>query len=141
MADAFEEREFKIPVLCAGNECVRCSYKLKEGLEQVKGVHDARLDAAAATLTLAYDTNTISFEALERKARELGCAIAEQFGHQTLTLTGLDCADCAIKLEKAVGRLPGVVWVGANFAASKLSVEYEADKLGLEKIVKTINNL
>ena len=141
MPDSLEEREFKIPVLCAGNECIRCSYKLKEGLEQVKGVADARLDPASATLTLTYDTNTVSFEALENKARALGCAIAEQFGHSTFTLTGLDCADCALKLEKAIGRLSGVVWVGANFAGSKLSVEYEADKVKPEAVVKIINNL
>jgi len=141
MAETLEERKFKIPVLCAGTECVRCSHKLKEGLEQVKGVRDARLDGPAATLTLVFDPVIVSFDSLERKARELGCAIAEQFGHRTLTLTGLDCADCAIKLEKAVGRLPGIVWVGANFAGSKLSVEYEADKIEIKQVVRTINNL
>lgn len=141
MADTFEERDFKIPAVCAGNDCARCNIKLKDGLEQVKGVQDARLDGATSTLTLAFDPNVVSFDSLERKARELGCALAEQFGHETLTLTGLDCADCAIKLEKAVGRLPGVVWVGANFAGSKLSVEYEADKVELKQVVQIINNL
>ncbi len=141
MADYYEEREFKIPVLCAGNDCVRCSFKLKEGLEQVKGVEEARLDAEAAKLILTFDPNIVSFESLEHKARDLGCALAEQFGHETLTLTGLDCADCALKLEKAVGRLPGVVWVGANFAGSKLSVEFEAAKVDLGQIIRVINNL
>src|SRR3970282_1802391 len=105
-----------------------------------KGVQNARLDSGGK-LTLAFDPNVVSVESLDHKARELGCALAEQFGHETLTLTGLDCADCALKLEKAVGRLPGVVWVGANFAASKLSVEYEAEKVGVKQIVQTINNL
>ena len=139
--ERLEEREFKIPVLCEGNECVRCSRKLKDGLEGVKGVAEARLDPVGSVLTLSYDANIVSFEALEKRAKALGCALSEQFGHETYTLTGLDCADCAVKLEAAVGRLPGMVWASANFAAAKLSVEYEADKLDPSRIIKTVKNL
>ena len=141
MAERLEEREFKIPVLCEGTECVRCSHKLKEGLEELKGVAAARLDPDASTLTLGYDPNIVSFESLEQKARALGCALSQQFGHSTLTLTGLDCADCALKLEAAVRRQPGVVWVSANFATSKMSVEYEADKIDEPGLIKTISKL
>ncbi len=139
--ERLEEREFKIPVLCEGNECVRCSRKLKDGLEEVKGVAEASLDPVGSVLTLSYDANIVSFEALEKRAKALGCALSEQFGHETYTLTGLDCADCAIKLEGAVARLPGMVWVSANFAAAKLSVEYEADKLDPSRVIKTVENL
>lgn len=141
MTEKLETREFKIPVLCEGNECIRCSYKLKGGLEEVKGVAEAKLDPVGSVLTLEYDPNIVSFESLERRARTLGCALAEQFGHQTYTLTGLDCADCAIKLESAIGRLPGMVWVSANFATAKLSIEYEADKLDPARAIKTVENL
>lgn len=135
-----ETRQFKIPVLCTGNECVRCSHKFKEELLLIKGVEEADLDWKTATLTLSYDPNLVSFEALEKKATELGCAIAEKFGHDTFSLTGLDCADCALKLESAVGKLPGVAWVSANFATAKLNVEYEADKLTPDEVIKTIEN-
>lgn len=141
MADDLEQRKLKVAALCAGNECARCSHKLKEGLKQVQGVRDASLDSTAGTVTLLFDPDHISFDLLERKARELGCALAQQFSHRTLTLTGLDCADCAIKLEKSISKMPGVVWVGANFAGSKLSVEYEADKIKIDKVIETINNL
>ncbi len=141
MSRGIEERVFEIPLLCDGNDCARCNLKLKDGLELVKGVDDAHLDAAASTVTLRYDPNIVSFEALGKKARSLGCTLAEQFGHKTLTLTGLDCADCALKLEKAVQRLPGVAWAAANFAASKLSVEYEANKVGLDQVTNVIKKL
>ncbi len=139
--EMLEERDFKIPVLCEGNECVRCSQKLKTGLEEVKGVAQAHLDPVGSILTLSYDANIVSFESLERRAKALGCALAEQFGHETYTLTGLDCADCAIKLEGAVRRLPGMVWTSANFATAKLSIEYEADKLDPARVIKTVENL
>lgn len=101
----------------------------------------ARLDPVGSVLTLAYDPNIVSFESLEKRARAFGCALAEQFGHETYTLTGLDCADCAVKLEAAIGRMTGMVWVSANFATAKLSVEYEADKVDPKRVIKTVENL
>ncbi len=49
----------------------------------------------------------------------------EQPGKETLTLTGLDCADCAAKLEKKVGALHGVEKVSVNFGAAKMTVTGE----------------
>ena len=141
MERLFEERAFKIPSLCDGNDCVRCSHKLKDSLEQSKGVEEASLDPSTSTLTLRYNPNIVSFEVLEQKARDLGCALAQRFGHETLTLTGLDCADCAIKLEKSVRRLPGILWVAANFATAKLSVEYETNRVTVAQIKTAIKNL
>src|SRR3972149_1039268 len=103
---------------------------------------EPRLAAQAAPLTLAYDPNVVSFEALEHKARELGCAIADQFGHRTFTLTGLDCADCAIKLEKAVRRLPGVPWWRRHWralltaaAGILLAIAFTGGQFGMEPVV------
>ena len=141
MERLIDERDFKIPALCDGTDCVRCAYKLKDSLEQSKGVEEASLDPNTSILTLRYDSNIVSFEALEKKARDLGCAIARRFGHETLTLTGLDCADCAIKLEKAVRRLPGILWVAANFATAKLSVEYETNRVSVAQVKTAIKNL
>ncbi len=44
----------------------------------------------------------------------------------TITITGMTCAACAQRVEKAVGRLPGVSSASVNFATEKLTVEYDA---------------
>ena len=41
----------------------------------------------------------------------------------------MDCADCAAKLEQGVGRLDGVFLCSVNFAAAKMRVEYDAERL------------
>ncbi len=40
----------------------------------------------------------------------------------TLGITGMDCADCAQKLEKSVANLPGVTVCQVNFTAAKMRV-------------------
>lgn len=56
----------------------------------------------------------------------------------TFLVTGLDCADCAAKVEKAVQRLNGVAGAQLNFAAAKLKVTYDKTILSIEEITQVI---
>lgn len=134
-----EVKEFEVPVLCKEKECVRCNHKLKKALTEVKGVTEA--EVKASKLALSFDPNVISFQQLEKKTKEIGCSIAEKFSHETLGLAGLDCPDCAMKVEKAIGRLPGVLWVSVNFASSTLGIEIETEKTSLDKVISLIKEL
>jgi len=45
-----------------------------------------------------------------------------------LRITGMDCADCALKLEKGVGRLEGITECTVNFAAAKMDLSGQVDE-------------
>ena len=58
-------------------------------------------------------------------------------------LKGLDCADCAAKMERAINKLDGVKEATVNFMTQKLVIEGEDEKMPTivqeaEKIVKKI---
>ena len=58
-------------------------------------------------------------------------------------LKGLDCADCAAKMERAINKLDGVKEATVNFMTQKLDIEGEDEKMSTivqeaEKIVKKI---
>lgn len=53
----------------------------------------------------------------------------------TFILQGLDCADCAAKLEKKLNSLKGVEVASINFGASTLKVEHTID---VSKIIKKV---
>ena len=62
---------------------------------------------------------------------------------KTLLLNGLCCAHCAAKIEKAVGKLDGVISTNLNFMTAKLSIEASEDKMEsilseAEKIIRKI---
>lgn len=44
-----------------------------------------------------------------------------------LRITGMDCGDCAAKLEKKIAVLPGVRAATINFGAGKMTVEHDID--------------
>ena len=58
-------------------------------------------------------------------------------------LKGLDCADCAAKMERAINKLDGVKEATVNFMTQKLVIEGEDEKMPTivqeaEKIVRNI---
>jgi len=55
-------------------------------------------------------------------------------------ISGMTCAACAKRIERVVGKLEGVVQASVNFAAEKLSVEYDAQKVSLDKIKETVKD-
>ncbi len=62
---------------------------------------------------------------------------------KTFRLEGLECANCAAKMEKAINELDGVKEATVNFMTQKLVIEGEDEKMHTiiqeaEKIVKRI---
>jgi len=62
---------------------------------------------------------------------------------KTYKLEGLDCANCAAKIERAINGLDGVTTATVNFMTTKLVIEAEEEKLAAiaaaaEKIVKKL---
>lgn len=54
-------------------------------------------------------------------------------------LEDLDCANCAAKMERAIGKLDGVTFANVNFMAQRLTVEANDDEFDsvMKNIVKT----
>ena len=52
----------------------------------------------------------------------------------TLPVAGMTCATCASRIEKVLGRLPGVDAASVNLAAEQASVTYDAGLLSAADI-------
>lgn len=48
---------------------------------------------------------------------------------KTFRLNGLDCANCAAKMQDGIGRLDGVRNATVNFMTTKLVIEGDDDKM------------
>jgi len=59
----------------------------------------------------------------------------------TLKIKGMNCASCAITIEKAIREKKGVVKANVNFASEKASLEFDSDKINLTDIQKIIKEL
>ncbi|MGQ9524159.1 MAG: heavy metal translocating P-type ATPase [Armatimonadota bacterium] len=128
-------------ILPNGYDCQRCVDRLRDSLLRVHGVQSVHVDFPAAKLTLAYDPNLVALETVERKAEEIGVELAETIAHHTFPLAGMDCPDCAMKIEKAVTKLPGVLSAQVSFAAARMVVEYNRNQLSPNDVVERVRSL
>lgn len=121
--------------------CERCVNDLRQRLAALRGVEAVDVDKEHGRLTLRLDPNTTTLARVEDAARRAGVAIAKQYGHEMVELQGLDCADCVLVIEHALGRLPGVLSVSVNYAASRMWIEYDRERLSREQILRRVRAL
>ena len=112
-----------------GLDCADCAAKVEKAVGRLRGVNAAQMNFAAAKMKVSYDSTVMGTEEIVQVITGFGYgarAVSDVPGARktVFRLTGLDCADCAAKLEKRVAALTGVQAVSVNFGAGKMTVEH-----------------
>ena len=108
-----------------------------EGLEKV---HVIREDDTAR-LCLHYDAQRFSVSRVRELADAAGARIANRYRHESLRIDGMDCPTCATVIEHALQRTDGVLEVSVSYAAERLRLEFDGEKIARPAIVARIRAL
>ncbi len=54
---------------------------------------------------------------------------------------GMECASCAAKIERQLKKTDGVLDAAVNLAVSKVTVDYDPDRVGVDKLLKIVVDL
>jgi Cd2+/Zn2+-exporting ATPase len=105
-----------------GLDCIDCARALEGGVGQLEGVQSATLNFAASSLAVEYDPHFTDVAGVVARIRQLGYDISR--GQELVfDLQGLDCADCADKLQQAIAALPQVLEAQVVFATAQMRVQ------------------
>ena len=108
-----------------------------EGLEKV---HLVREDGNAR-LCLHYDPQQFSVSRVRELAQAAGAKIGNRYRHESLRIDGMDCPTCATVIEHALTRMDGVLEASVSYAAERLRLEYDSEKIARPAIVQRIQAL
>ncbi len=116
----------------SGLDCGDCAIKLEKGLGKQKGILEVKVNFATAKMKVTYNHTVIQSAEIAKAVSSFGYEAIllsdtikqSQFHKSVFTVSGLDCGDCANKLEKHLSTLAGVHTANVNFAAGKLTVEH-----------------
>ena len=109
-----------------GMDCADCAQTLESGIGRLDGVLWVSVNFAAGTLAVEYDALQVQRTAILSRIRALGYDVGD--GRTALPqemifdVDGLDCADCALHLEEALRRTPGVGQVQVDFSLARMRV-------------------
>ncbi len=121
-----------------------CTRRLEQTLQkrrEMRRAHLKKKEDQPAILCVHYDTDTINADQVRRVAEQAGMEISNRYKHETITVLGMDCSDCALVIEHSVGRLAGVISATISYASQKLWVEYDARILHRADIEKRIRSM
>ncbi len=124
-------------------DCADCAAMVEKGLCRLKGVVDSRVNFATGRLKVTYDSALVQPAEVVRMISGYGYraefleAEQEHFGlHRTVfRIAGLDCGDCAAKLEKKIAATAGVRTAVINFGAGKMTVEHSLNDAAVVQAV------
>lgn len=60
---------------------------------------------------------------------------------RTYTINGIDCANCAMKLEDKINKIKGVSEATINFMMAKLIIETESSSEDFEEIMQKVREI
>lgn len=145
--DTYMEKtvELELPLVLPGidNEKDECLMRLENTLQAQKGILKSHFknENESVELCLHYDPNQISLSEVKRIAISSGTKIVNRYHHDALQIEGMDCSDCVVVLEHGLERMEGVLSVKVNYAAEKIWVEYDSQKIARNEIEKRIRSL
>jgi len=59
----------------------------------------------------------------------------------SFNVQGMECASCAAKIERQLKKTVGVLDVAVNLAVTKITVEYDPDRVGVDKLIGVVADL
>jgi P-type Cu+ transporter len=58
-----------------------------------------------------------------------------------LPVRGMTCASCVARIERGLANIPGVQEASVNLATEHTTLTYDPERVGVEEIAKTIQEL
>jgi Cu+-exporting ATPase len=112
------QQQLTFPV--TGMTCASCSTRVEKALKKVGGVENAQVNLATEQATVTYDPQQVQPAQLVTAVEQSGYGvISEQL---ELPITGMTCASCSSRVEKALRKTPGVLEANVNLATERASV-------------------
>ncbi len=144
MAEALVKKK----LMLEGLDCANCAMKIEKGVGNIEGVNSCSVNFATKTMVLETVQNKESEVVTEAKQLvtklEPHIKVQEEkntkVAKEVFILEGLDCANCAMKIENKVKEMPTVSAATVDFVSKKLRVEV-ANKRELEATVANITNV
>ena len=130
-----EEAEFRVD----GMTCASCVGRVERALQGLTGVEAATVNLATEQATVRFDTARVGLPAIVAAVQETG--YAPHILERDLIVSGMTCASCVGRVERALQRLPGVVAATVNLATERASVRYVvAGAGGLAGIIQAVRD-
>ncbi len=150
--------ESRIPI--TGMTCASCVRRVEKVIAKVPGVASANVNLATEQATIAYDPERVTFDLVLQAVEKAGYGVGEldepfgpppavptaavpsappaqldtDAGDLTVPVSGMTCASCVRRVEKALEKVPGVQSASVNLATEQARVQFDPALVNLDTL-------
>lgn len=139
MSTAESARSEQTTLQITGMTCAACANRIEKGLTKLDGVSQATVNFALEQASVSYDPSKVDLSKLEQKVQDLGYDTAKE--SVEFDIGGMTCAACATRIEKGLGKLPGIQIATVNLALETAHVEFTPSTVTIPDIIKKVEQL
>ncbi len=136
MSHISAERMESITLPVHGMTCAACSTRLERVLGKLPGVAEASVSLAGERATVRFDAARTSPEGVAEAVAGAGFSVPSETVE--LAITGMTCASCAARIEKMLGKVPGVREVSVNLATERARVDVLSGVAGAARLIAAV---
>ncbi len=119
-----------------GMTCAACSTRLERVLGKVPGVVEANVSLAGEQATVRFDPGQAGPERLAEAVAGAGFSVPTETVE--LAVSGMTCASCSARLDRVLGKVPGVVKAEVNLATERARVEVLSGTVGAAALIGAV---
>jgi Cu+-exporting ATPase len=106
------------------------------------------VNLATERATVQYDSAQVSVEEMVQKVSDLGYSATAQQAHAapiyddaavSLDVSGMTCASCVARVERALKKVPGVKEASVNLATERATVQYDPMHAGIAEMIAAVD--
>src|SRR3954454_14982584 len=113
-------KNLTLPV--TGMTCASCASRIERGLKKVGGVENAQVNLANEQATIIYDPQQVQPHDLIAAVERTGYGVISN--QIDFPVTGMTCASCVNRVERALKKTDGVLDASINLATEHATVSY-----------------
>ncbi len=119
------EEGTKIGIPVTGMSCAACARRVEKALSKTEGVSGVNVNLATGKATVEYDSGAVDLGELVGIIE--GAGYGAEVREASFGISGMSCASCVGRVEKALRKVSGVLYASVNLATGKARVEYLPD--------------
>ncbi|WP_291491941.1 heavy metal translocating P-type ATPase [Desulfurella sp.] len=136
----------KVTLNLEGMNCASCALSIEKALKKVDGVETANVNLVSEKATiLGVDLKAdVLIQAVKNAGYKASLDNIEKIQDNTeqntkiYQVNGMSCAACAINVEKALKKVPGVITASVNIATEKASVTIDPNIVSERDMAKAV---
>ena len=124
------QQELNLPV--TGMTCASCVLRVEKALKKLPGVAAANVNLATEQASVRFDTAQVGPHQIQAAVEQAGYGIVTD--RVEVPVTGMTCASCSARVEKALRKVPGVLEANVNLSSERATVVFSPTDTGFHAL-------